>query len=54
MGRQYDWRWKCPRCGRPYAKRTLLMRHHKTCTDPYSPRWERVQVGLNHVWRPVA
>jgi len=54
MGRQYTWRWRCPKCGRPYAKRTLWATHAKTCADPYSARWERVKVGYSHIWRPTA
>jgi len=27
MGRQYIWRYKCPVCGKPYAKKTLWVAH---------------------------
>lgn len=30
MGRTYVWRFKCPFCGKPYAKKTLWTRHIAT------------------------
>lgn len=48
MGRVYVWRLRCPRCGRPYAKRTLWVRHVRSCAEPYHARWLRV----NGVWKP--
>lgn len=30
MARQYVWRFKCPVCGKAYAKKTLWVRHIAT------------------------
>ncbi len=37
--RTYVWRYKCPRCGRPYAKKVLWMRHIKGCSGTYRTDW---------------
>ncbi len=31
IGRRYDWRFKCPKCGRWYAKRVWWVRHIAKC-----------------------
>jgi len=41
MPRQYDWRFKCPYCGKPYAKKTLWVRHIKGCSKNPAQREER-------------
>lgn len=30
MGRQYVWKYRCPVCGKRYAKKTLWVRHIAT------------------------
>jgi hypothetical protein len=31
MRRQYDWRYKCPYCRKPYAKQTLWIKYIRKC-----------------------
>lgn len=41
MGRQYTWRYRCPICGKRYAKKTYWVRHiagHREVMDRVIPK----------------